>query len=159
MHRGQRETATTQALVPLLLLVVCWQGCTTMRMALAARERGAPPWPPPPADQAQLYLFRTAETAPAVLAEMRMDGEPLKEEPTASVRVLVVAPGPHVLTAGPADEREALTVVARAGRTYVVRLSSPGRGTSGGVVLEVFEEEAGRDAIDADARAQGRRSP
>src|SRR5713101_7353092 len=103
--------------------VLLCQGCATMRMALAPRERGAPPWPPAPADQAQLYLFRTAETAPAVLAEMRMDGEPLKEEPTASVRVLVVAPGPHVLTAGPADEREALTVVARAGRTYVVRLS------------------------------------
>jgi hypothetical protein len=90
---------------------------------------------------------------------MRMDGEPLDVEPTASTSVLVVAPGPHVLTAGPADDREALTVVARAGQTYVVRVSPPGGGKFGGVALDVFDAEAGRDAIDAAARAQGRAHP
>jgi hypothetical protein len=154
MHRGQRDSVTTQTLILLLLLVVCWQGCATMRMALAPRERGAPPWPPPAADQAQFYLFCAPGTPSTVLTAMRLDGEPLDVEPTATARLLGVTPGPHVLTAGPAEDREALTVVARAGQTYVVRVSSRGGGLRGGVLLEVFDEEAGRDALDA-ARAQG----
>ena len=159
MHRGQRDRVTTQALVLWLLLVVCWQGCAPMRMALAPRERGAPPWPPPAADHAQFYLFCAPETPATVLAAMRLDGDPLDVEPTATVHLLGVAPGPHVLTAGPAEEREALTVVARAGQTYVVRVSSRGGGPRGGVLLEVFDEEAGRDALAAAARAQGQAHP
>ena len=158
MHRGQRDRVTTQALGLLLLLMAFWQGCATMRMALAPRERGAPPWPPSAADQAQFYLFCAPETPSTVLAAMRLDGDPLDVEPTATARLLGVAPGPHVLTAGPAEDREALTVVARAGQTYVVRVSSRGGGPRGGVVLEVFDEESGRDALDA-ARAQGRAHP
>jgi len=153
MHRGQRGTAMAQTLVPLLLVVLLCQGCATVRMALAGRERGAPPWPPPPAEQAQFYLFRTAGTAPTVFTEMHLDGEPLEGEVTASALVLVVAPGPHVLRAGPAADRAVLTVVAQAGRTYVVRVSSPGGGKFGGVALDVFDEEAGRDAIDVAAQA------
>jgi hypothetical protein len=152
MHRGQRGTAVVQTFVPLLLVVLLCQGCATVRTALAGRERGAPPWPQPPAEQAQFYLFRTAGTAPTVFTEMHLDGEPLEGELTASALVLVVTPGPHVLRAGPAADRAILTVIAQAGRTYVVRVSPPGGGTSGDVVLDVFDEEAGRDAIDAAAR-------
>jgi hypothetical protein len=158
MHRGQRDRVTTQALVFLLLLVGFWQGCATMRMALAPQERGAPPWPPPAADHAQFYLFCAPGTPSTALAAMRLDGEPLDGEPTATARLLGVTPGPHVLTPGPAEDREALTVVAHAGQTYVVRVSSRGGGPRGGVLLEVFDEEAGRDALAA-ARAQGQAHP
>jgi len=159
MHRGQRDKVMTQALVFLLLLVGCWPGCATMRLALAPRERGAPPWPPPAGDQAQFYLFCAPGTPSTILAAMRLDGEPLEVEPTATARLLGVAPGPHVLTAGPAEEREALTVVARAGQTYVVRVSSRGAGRRDEVLLEVFDEEAGRDALAAAGRAQGQAHP
>jgi len=154
MHRGHERTTMAQTLVPLLLVVLFCQGCTTVRMVLAGRERGAPPWPPAPVEQAQFYLFRTAGMAPTVFTEMRLDGEPLEGEVTASTLVLVVKPGPHVLRVGPAPDPVMLTVVAHAGRTYVVRVSPPGGGASGGVVaLDVFDEEAGRDAIDAAAGA------
>jgi hypothetical protein len=153
MHRGRQGTAMIQTFVALLLVVLLCQGCATVRTALAGRERGAPPWPPPPAEQAQFYLFRTAGTAPTVFTEMHLDGEPLEGEVTASALVLVVAPGPHVLRAGPAADRAILTVIAQAGRTYVVRVSPPGGSTFGDVGLDVFDEEAGRDAIDAAARA------
>jgi hypothetical protein len=153
MHRGSRRTSTTCTIVHLLLVALLCQGCATIRLALSARERGAPPWPAPPAGQAQLYLFRTAGVGPVVLAQMRMDGEPLEVAPTVSALVLVVAPGPHVLTAGPADDRAALTVVAHAGQTYVVRVFRSGQGI-GKIGLEVFDEQAGREAVEAAARAQ-----
>ena len=155
MQRGQERTMIVHLLVPLLLVVLFCQGCTTVRTVLASRDRGAPPWPPSPAGQAQFYLFRTAGTAPTVFTEMHLDGEPLEGDVTASALVLVVTPGPHVLRAGPAADRAILTVVAQAGRTYVVRVSPPGGGAFGDVVLDVFDEEAGRDAIDAARTSRG----
>lgn len=157
MHRGYRRTSTACTIVRLLLVALLCQGCATVRTVLSARERGAPPWPPAPAEKAQLYLFRTAGTGPAVLAQMRLDGDPLDAEPAAAALVLVVAPGPHVLTAGPADDRAALVVVAQAGQTYVVRVFRSGQG-SGRIGLEVFDEQTGREAVEAAARAQDRPS-
>ena len=159
MQRGQGRTTMAQILVPLLLVVLFCQGCATIRTVLAGRERGVPPWPPVPAEQAQFYLFRTTGTAPTVFTEMHLDGEPLEGETTALSLVLVVEPGPHVLRAGAAADRAVLTIVARAGRTYVVRVSPPIVRTPSGVALDVFDEEAGRDAIDDAARASKRTSP
>lgn len=92
--------------------------CASVPMASPEADRAAKAFKPP-ADQANLYLFRDENFGAAVRFSVLLDGAPLGETAAKTFLFAPVAPGTHTLVSKAENDAE-LTFTAEAGKNVFV---------------------------------------
>jgi Protein of unknown function (DUF2846) len=110
-------TSSVRAALVAALLVST--GCASVPMMPEADDQAAKAFTAPPADRAQVYVYRNENFGGAVKLGILLDGFMTAESAAKTYVLLPVAPGRHVV-ASVAENREELPIDAVAGQTYFV---------------------------------------
>src|SRR5262249_43925138 len=105
---------------------------------------------------AHLYVVRTGVYfARAILFQLIVDGKSLGGIAPNTYHLLVLSPGQHTIAAVSNENQASTTLMVEAGHNYFLRIVPQWGLVTGRVGLETLDENAGREAVQAGARAQG----